>query len=98
MFHGKRHPADLGGPEITRFLTALATRDRVSASTQNQALSALLFLYRDVLGKELGAFRRSSEPDTGTPSVVISREEVVAVMAEVAGTMWIIVALLYGAG
>jgi integron integrase len=99
VFHGKRHPADLGGPEITRFLTALATRDRVSASTQNQALSALLFLYRDVLGKEPGAIPpivRARTPER--LPVVLSREEVTAVLAQVAGTMWIIVALLYGAG
>ena len=52
-FHSKRHPAGLGGPEVERFLSHLATEGRVSASTQNQALAALLFLYREVLGKEL---------------------------------------------
>jgi hypothetical protein len=46
LFHDKRHPADMGGPEITRFLSALAMEGDVAASTQNQALSALLFLYR----------------------------------------------------
>ena len=49
FFHGKRHPAEMGAPEVTRFLSALAVEGRVAASTQNQALSALLFLYRDVL-------------------------------------------------
>lgn len=49
FFHGKRHPADMGAPEITRFLSSLAVDAKVAASTQNQALSALLFLYREVL-------------------------------------------------
>src|SRR2546428_10970608 len=47
LFHGKRHPAEMGAPEVTRFLSSLAVQGRVAASTQNQALGALLFLYRD---------------------------------------------------
>jgi hypothetical protein len=54
FFHCKRHPAEMGPPEITAFLTDLAVRRRVSASTQNQALAALLFLYREVLGSDPG--------------------------------------------
>jgi integrase len=54
LFHGKRHPLDMGQDEITRFLSALAVHERVSASTQNQALCALVFLYRHVLGLNLG--------------------------------------------
>src|SRR5258708_21419793 len=53
FFHGKRHPDELGSAEIVQFLSSLATRGHVSASTQNQAFSALLFLYREVLGREL---------------------------------------------
>ena len=53
FFHGKRHPAEMGAAEVAQFLTSLAVQDRVAASTQNQALSALLFLYRDVLGSDL---------------------------------------------
>lgn len=53
LFHGKRHPAEMGAPEITRFLTSLAVDSKVAASTQNQALSALLFLYREVLLQEV---------------------------------------------
>jgi hypothetical protein len=53
FFHGKRHPAEMGGAEVTRFLTALAVDGRVAASTQNQALNALLFLYRIVLEQDL---------------------------------------------
>jgi Phage integrase, N-terminal SAM-like domain len=53
LFHGKRHPAEMGAPEVTRFLSSLAVEGRVAASTQNQALSALLFLYRHVLHQDL---------------------------------------------
>jgi hypothetical protein len=53
LFHGKRHPLEMGGPDVTRFLTALAVEGHVAGSTQNQALSALLFLYREVLAQEL---------------------------------------------
>jgi len=54
LFHGKRHPAMMGEPEVARYLTWLATERRVSPNTQSQALSALLFLYRDVLRQEVG--------------------------------------------
>jgi site-specific recombinase XerD len=53
LHHAKRHPAEMGAPEVVAFLSDLAQRGRVSASTQNQALSALLFLYRVILGREL---------------------------------------------
>ena len=53
LFHGKRHPLEMGGPEVTRFLTSLAVEGHVAGSTQSQALSALLFLYREVLAQEL---------------------------------------------
>ena len=59
FFHGKRHPDQMGEPEVTRFLSALATRSKVSASTQNQAFSALLFLYRDVLGRQLTGLKET---------------------------------------
>jgi hypothetical protein len=59
-FHGGRSPMKLGAPEITAFLNHLATARKVAASTQNQALCAVLFLYREVLGRELGEFQ---EPD-----------------------------------
>ena len=53
LFHGKRHPAEMGAPEVTKFLTSLAVDRQVAASTQNQALGALLFLYREVLQQDL---------------------------------------------
>jgi len=80
-------------------LTWLAVQRRVSASTQNQALSALLFLYRQVLGLDLGPIEhvpRARMPDK--LPVVLSREEIGQLMKHVEGVMWLIVALLYGAG
>jgi hypothetical protein len=77
LFHRKRRPAEMGGAEVTAFLTSLAIRERVSASTQNQALSALLFLYRDVLGIDLGAIPpvvRARTPER--LPVVLSRDEI----------------------
>jgi site-specific recombinase XerD len=77
VFHRKRHPSDMGAPEIAAFLTWLATERRVSASTQNQALSAVLFLYRDVLHIEIG--RIEDVPRARMPvrvPVVLSRDEV----------------------
>lgn len=99
VFHGKAHPSTLGASEISAFLTWLAVRQRVSASTQNQALSALLFLHRDVLGMEMGTI--DQVPRARVPArvpVVLSRDEVGRVMKHMTGTVWIIVVLLYGAG
>ena len=99
LFHGKRHPAELGGAEVTRFLSHLAGAARVSASTQNQALSALLFLYRRVLHIDLPWLEglvRAKRP--ARLPVVLSRDEVAAVLAHLDGVRWLVAALLYGAG
>jgi integron integrase len=99
VFHKKAHPSALGPPEITAFLAWLAVERRVSASTQNQALSAVLFLYRDVLAIDIGPIEgvpRARMPDR--VPVVLSRDEVRRVMAHLTGTHWLIVSLLYGAG
>lgn len=99
FFHGVRHPAEMGEPEINAFLTHLALKERVSASTQNQALSALLFLYRHVLSREvgdLGEVIRTRKP-TRLP-VVLTREEVKAVLTGLQGDKWLMASLLYGAG
>lgn len=66
LFHRKRHPGDMGAPEIEAFLTHLAVNENVAASTQHQALSALLFLYHDVLKKDLGPRRRPARQKTQT--------------------------------
>ena len=99
IFHGKRHPANLGEAEVTAFLSTLATRDGVSSSTQNQALSAIIFLYRVVLGKKLewldGIVR--AKRAVRLP-VVLTRDEVRAILGELRGTPWLMVSLMYGAG
>jgi integron integrase len=99
FFHGKRHPVEMGAAEVTAFLTALAVRDRVAASTQNQALSALLFLYREVLGVELpwlDDLVRAKRPEH--LPVVLTREEVRAMLAGMHGVPRLMAVLLYGAG
>jgi integron integrase len=99
LFHDKRHPADMGGPEVTRFLTHLAVDAHVSASTQNQALSAVLFLYRDVLHVELPWLDdviRAKRP--GRLPVVLTRDEVAAILHELSGVERIMASLLYDAG
>ena len=99
LFHGKRHPSALGPAEVEAFLTALAVRDRVAASTQNQAKSALLFLYREVLGVELpwlDGVERAKAP--ARLPVVLTREEVGRVLARLDGVHAVIGALLYGTG
>jgi integron integrase len=99
IFHGKRHPKDLGQPELTAFLSALAERQGVSASTQTQALSALLFLYRNVLGIEppwLTDVVRA--PARRRLPVVLTREEVRKVVAGLSGADRLVVMLLYGSG
>ena len=99
LHHGKRHPAELGSSEVTAFLTHLANVRRVSSSTQNQAASALLFLYREVLNVAI-------EPPAGVVRpirpkhlpTVLSRAEVAAVLAEMSGQPRLVASLLYGAG
>lgn len=99
VFHRKRHPSGMGASEIAAFLTWLATNRQVSASTQNQALSAVLFLYRDVLHIEIGPIEHV--PRARMPvrvPVVLSRDEVARTMKHLDGITWLIVVLLYGAG
>ncbi|MFV8835708.1 integron integrase [Aquisalimonas sp. APHAB1-3] len=99
LFHGKRHPNTMGASEVEAFLTHLATKGNVAASTQNQAFSALLFLYRDVLGQQLDAVssvERAKKPER-LPTV-LTRDEVRTVMAHLDGTNALMAKLLYGAG
>jgi integron integrase len=98
-FHGRKHPRTLGAPAVTAFLTDLAVRRRVSASTQNQALAALLFLYQEVLGeppallKDVVHAKRPARRPT-----VLSRAEVRAVLSAMEGPPQLIVLLIYGSG
>ncbi|PKO22749.1 MAG: integron integrase [Chloroflexi bacterium HGW-Chloroflexi-1] len=99
LFHDKRHPKDLAGPEIEAFLTHLAVEDHVAASTQNQALYALLFLYREVLKQPLDfpidsvrAVRPKRLP------TVLTKEETRRVIGQMSGIYKLIAQLLYGSG
>lgn len=99
LANGKRHPREMGGPEVEAFLTGLATRHQVAAGTQNQALAALLFLYRDVLGIELpwmDAVVRAKRPRRAP--VVLSVEEVQRLLLAMEGRPALLASLLYGTG
>ncbi len=99
LFHGKRHPADMGSSELTAFLSSLALNGRVAASTQNQALSALLFLYREVLELDvpwLDGLVRAKRPQR--LPVVLTRDEVRAVLRLLNGVPRLMASLLYGSG
>ena len=98
-FCGLRHPRDCGAPEVEAFLTHLATRGRVSASTQNQAKSALLFLYKEVLRSELPWLENveSAKRPSRLP-VVLTEDEVRLLLAGTQGTSGLVLRLLYGTG
>ena len=98
-FHGQRHPATLAEPEVVAFLQDLARTNQVAASTHNQALNALVFLYAEVLERPLGHLRgleRVKRP--ARLPIVLNRPEVSALLARLDGTPWLAAALLYGAG
>ncbi len=99
VFHGKRHPSEMGSDEVNAFLTHLAVQENVAASTQNQALSAILFLYREVLQQELGLNLdavRAKRPHY-LPTV-LSIGEVLEVIKHISGVYQIVAKLLYGSG
>ncbi len=99
IYHGKRHPSEMGEEEATAFLSSLAVRHQVSASTQNQALAAILFLYRDVLRLELSWLNRITRAKRPAPlPVVLTREEVRSILAVLDGVPWLVATLLYGSG
>ena len=98
-FHGLRHPREMGAAEVEAFLTNLAVERKISASTQNQALAALLFLYREVLKINLPWLEQFTPAKKSNHlPVVLTKEEVNLILAELKGTNWIIANLLYGAG
>jgi len=99
LFHNKRHPAEMGTTEIEAFLSHLATNKNISVSTQNQALSALLFLYRHVLQKEISPtlnYAIAKRPKR--LPVVLSRDEIRRLMTYLDGISWLVAQLLYGSG
>jgi integron integrase len=99
VFHGKRHPKELGRKEVEAFLTHLAVDGKVAAATQNQALNALVFLYREIVGRDIGMLQdvvRAKRP-TRVPTV-LSVDEVTAVLNRLDGTTALMARLLYGSG
>jgi integron integrase len=99
LFHGKRHPQEMGSHEVVVFLSDLASARRVTASTQNQALAAILFLYRTVLGIQIdGLDATVRAPRSHVLPVVLGRDEVRAVLAQLPDVYRLIATLLYGGG
>jgi site-specific recombinase XerD len=97
-FHSLRHPSEMAEQEINAFLTHLAVRKKVSASTQNQALSALLFLYRHVLGREIGDLGQVIRAKTPKRlPVVMTRDEIKALLENLTDDKWLMASLMYGA-
>ena len=99
LFHGKRHPSEMGAEQVAQFLSHLALEAHVAASTQNQAFNALLFLYQQVLHIDLGEIAgavRAKKPKR--LPVVLTREEVQSILALLDGEVWLVCSLLYGAG
>jgi len=99
LHHGKRHPLEMGEPEVNAFLTSLAVKAKVSSSTQNQALAAILFLYDAVLGRPLGRVEgvvRARRPRR--LPVVLTVDEVQQVLGRLSGEPWMVAMLLYGSG
>jgi integron integrase len=98
LFHHKRHPKDMGNAEITAFLTDLAVKRNVAASTQNQALSALLFLYRELLHQEVGSVDAVRARKPKRLPTVLTKPEVLRLLSAMAGTPKLMATLLYGSG
>lgn len=98
IFHGKRHPREMGAAEIRGFLAYLVNERNVAASTQNQALHSILFLYREVLQIELPYVGLGPAKKATRLPVVLTQAEVQAVLSRLQGTKWLMASLLYGAG
>jgi integron integrase len=99
LFHNKRHPSEMGEPEVIAFLSHLAVERKVTASTQNQALSAVLFLYKEILRTPLDwmdDIQRAKKPSR--MPLVFTREEIHSILGNLEGTKWLMASLLYGAG
>lgn len=96
LFHGKRHPTEMGRPEIEAFLTDLAVNQQVAASTQNQALNALLFLYHKVLGIEIVGINAVRAKQPRNLPVVLTKAEALAMTQSIDGPHQLVVKLPYG--
>src|SRR3990172_4591112 len=99
FFHNKRHPAEMGEAKIAQFLSSLASDSHVSASTQNQAFNGLMFLYHEVLEKQIGLIQGvvRAKRSRRLP-VVLTKEEVRHLMDFLESDLWLMAMLLYGAG
>lgn len=99
FFHNKRHPDEMGRPEVEAFLTNLAVQGRVAASTKNQALNVLVFLYKEVLKRDLGQFEKLvwAKRSPRVP-VVMTISEVTTVLSHIDGVPALMARLLYGSG
>jgi len=98
LFHSKQHPKDMGGAEVEAFLTHLAVEKHVSASIQNQAFSALLFLYRNVLNQDLGALDAVRAKRSNYLPTVLTKGEVRSVLENISGVHGLVIRVLYGSG
>jgi len=99
IFHNKKHPLEMGATEVEQFLTHLAVKGKVAASTQNQAMSAILFLYKEVLDTDPGFIqnvKRAKKPEK--LPVVFTKKEIRRVLERLDGAYWIMAHILYGAG
>ena len=99
LFHRKRHPSSMGAEEINAFLTHLAVEGGVSATTQGQALSSIMFLYREVLEEKIASIGDVVRaPKSRRLPVVLTREEAGPLIGRMDGVWWLMVMLLYGSG
>ncbi len=98
LFHNKRHPKEMGSSEVTAFLTHLAVEGNVAASTQNQALCALLFLYKEVLEQEIGFVKVTWAQKPKNLPTVMTTQEVQEVLRQMSGIYQLLGRLLYGSG
>lgn len=100
IFHGKKHPLELDDQAINKYLSYLAVKQKVASSTQNQALCAILFLYKQVLQKDIGLYVENIEwaKKTKRLPIVLTRDEVQGLLSHLSGVAWLIANLLYGSG
>ena len=98
IFNDKKHPNDMGNHEIERFLNNLAVNRQVSAATQNQALCAIIFLYRYIINRDISNLRYSFTKREKTMPTVLTHEEATTVIGHLNATHWLIASLLYGCG
>ncbi|MBV7316216.1 integron integrase [Shewanella sp. NIFS-20-20] len=97
-FHNKKHPIDMGNQEIEQFLSSLANIRQVSSATQNQALCALIFMYKHIIKREINGLAYSFTKKPQRMPTVLSQAEVQQILANLSGKYWLITALLYGCG